>query len=432
MMFDNGRPVAAKSFHSSGQAGELSLVLGSHHVGRGLRLGHDRRCLGLHGLKVRLRHGQLLFRQGLGHALLLLGLGHLLDDRLVGFDHRPFLVGEEHLDLELGLGDLLKLLLLILRSSCLATSRWRTGVAMASGGVMDVTATARISIPCLRQFSFSDLSRFCWKASRSMPLMNWPPVSLDPPIRQIERLSGVDDLGLDLGMDLVAVVVFVIVAQRRLRLSSGITRNSIAPSIVTGNPSADRKSIAMSLLKIEPLRAGSRPYSTRVAYGFWNSGSVPGGIVFFWTPRRPRTSVLRSGLWAVARPGWSPRPEARGNGDLVVDLDDLGVPVVRVPPRRQDAALDALLARLGQDLSGRHRRARERDAHADLALGDLDLDADPQAQKSGLETYRSSGENCMLHALVLPAALILGPERSPCSPRDPAPSCESTPLVCPS
>ena len=53
---------------------------------------------------------ELLLGQGHGHLLLLLGLGRLLDDLLLGLDHLLLLLGQHDLDLQLRLGELLELL----------------------------------------------------------------------------------------------------------------------------------------------------------------------------------------------------------------------------------------------------------------------------------------------------------------------------------
>ena len=92
----------------------------------------------------------------------------------------------------------------------MATSRCCTGWAMSSGGLIDVIATARISIPCFWQFWVRLLTRSLWNFSRSSPLMNWPPESFDPPIRQSERLSGVMILEMISSSIDVAVEVLVV------------------------------------------------------------------------------------------------------------------------------------------------------------------------------------------------------------------------------
>ena len=104
---------------------------------------------------------------------------------------------------------------------------------------------------------------------------------------------------------------------------------------------------------------------------------MPGSSVFVWTPRSPSLDeedvrVLR------LRPGEErdDAPEAGRDGHRVVQLDRLGIGVVRVAARLEHLAEDPLLARLGEDLAGRQVVAAEGDPDADLVAGDDELRAD--------------------------------------------------------
>ena len=68
--------------------------------------------------------------------------------------------------------------------------------------------------------------------------------------------------------------------------------------------------------------------------------------------------------------------KARRDGHRVVQLDRLGIRVIRVASRLEDLAEDPLLARLGEDLAGRQVVAAEGDPDADLVAGHDELRAD--------------------------------------------------------
>ncbi len=105
-----GRAVAVERRDLGGQAGGLGRVVELDHVGVGLGLGEDGRRLVLGGLELGLGDLELLLGQRHGHLLLLLGLGGLLDDLLLGLDHAFLLLGQHDLDLQFRLGELLELL----------------------------------------------------------------------------------------------------------------------------------------------------------------------------------------------------------------------------------------------------------------------------------------------------------------------------------
>ena len=106
----HGRAVAVERRDLGGQAGRLGRVVKLDHVGLGLGLGEDGRSLVLGGLELGLGDLELLLGQRHGHLLLLLGLGRLLDDLLLGLDHALLLLGQHDLDLQFRLGELLELL----------------------------------------------------------------------------------------------------------------------------------------------------------------------------------------------------------------------------------------------------------------------------------------------------------------------------------
>ena len=110
-------------------------------------------------------------------------------------------------------------------------------------------ATARISIPCFLQFSVRLLTRSRWNCSRCSPLMNWPPVSFEPPIRQSDRLSGVMILAM-ISSSIASPLASSLYLTKTSATFSGMTRNSMAPSRVIGKPSDERKSISPSWLRL--------------------------------------------------------------------------------------------------------------------------------------------------------------------------------------
>ena len=111
----HGRAVAVERRDLRGQAGRLGGVVELDHLGIGLGLGQHGRGLVLGRLELGLGDLELLLGERHGHLLLLLGLGGLLDDLLLGLDHPLLLLGQDDLDLQLRLGELLELLALELR-----------------------------------------------------------------------------------------------------------------------------------------------------------------------------------------------------------------------------------------------------------------------------------------------------------------------------
>ena len=143
---------------------------------------------------------------------------------------------------------------------------------------------------------------------------------------------------------------------------------------------------------------------------------MPGSSVRDWTPRSPSWTRKTLGS-AASRPAsavTTPRNPA-GDGHRVVQFDRLGVGVVRVPPRLQDLAEDALLPRVGEDLARGEVVAVEGDPDADLVVGDDELVADLPGPVERVVEVASLGQDAVvvavgLHALVIAPVLGRGGE----------------------
>ena len=103
--------------------------------------------------------------------------------------------------------------------------------------------------------------------------------------------------------------------------------------------------------------------------------------------------------------------KARGDGHGVVQLDRLGIRVIRIASRFEDLAEDPLLARLGQDLRRRHVVSAQGDPDADLVAGHDELRADLPRPEVGVVEVAALGQDSVvgparLHALIVVPAIL--------------------------
>ena len=233
-------------------------------------------------------------------------------------------------------------------------------------------ATARISTPCFWQFSVRLLTRSVWNFSRSWPLMNWPPDSFEPPMRQSDRLSGVMILAM-ISSSIASPLADLVVLDEHL--GDFIGQNAKLDHAVE----RDRKSVGRQeahlgfLAQVESARpaidlADARLIGIEVVCSRLEGLLLNPALAF---PTRNTLGFLESVRRAVSRRRESPRDCHR-----VVQLDRFGIRVIWITARFEDLAKDPLLARLGEDLARRQVVATQGDPDADLVSGHDELGAD--------------------------------------------------------